>query len=82
MTGPRQPDSVDRIAIETQGLVALEANACGTPVVAADAGALKNTVLEGETGYHYPPGDVFALCDTDYCNCLPAHPRPGRRVRR
>jgi 1,2-diacylglycerol 3-alpha-glucosyltransferase len=48
--------------LETQGLVALEANACGTPVVAADAGALTNTVLEGETGYHYLPGDIAALC--------------------
>ncbi|NGM70673.1 glycosyltransferase family 4 protein [Natronolimnobius sp. AArcel1] len=49
--------------IETQGLVALEANACGTPVVAVDAGALSHTVLEGETGYHYPPGNIDALCD-------------------
>lgn len=49
--------------IETQGLVALEAAACGTPVVAVDAGALRRTVLEGETGYHYPPGDVAALRD-------------------
>ncbi|WP_459808131.1 glycosyltransferase [Halopiger thermotolerans] len=47
--------------IETQGLVALEANACGTPVVAADAGALRDTVIDGETGYRYPPGDVAAL---------------------
>lgn len=50
--------------LETQGLVALEASACGTPVVAANAGALRHTVLEGVTGYHYPPGDVDGLCAT------------------
>jgi glycosyltransferase involved in cell wall biosynthesis len=48
--------------VETQGLVALEANACGTPVVGADAGALADTVVEGVTGYRYETGDVEALC--------------------
>lgn len=43
--------------VETQGLVALEANACGTPVVGANAGALAETVVDGETGYRYDPGD-------------------------
>ncbi len=44
--------------VETQGIVALEANACGTPVVGVDSGALEDTVVDGETGYHYEPGDV------------------------
>ena len=44
--------------VETQGLVALEANACGTPVVGANAGALETTIVDGETGYHYESGDV------------------------
>ena len=44
--------------VETQGLVALEANACGTPVVGVNAGALADTVIEGETGYRYPRGDT------------------------
>lgn len=35
---------------ESFGLVALEALACGTPVVAADVGDLKNIILQGETG--------------------------------
>jgi len=43
--------------VETQGLVALEANACGTPVAGVDAGALSDTVDNGETGYRAPPGD-------------------------
>jgi D-inositol-3-phosphate glycosyltransferase len=36
---------------ESFGLVALEALACGTPVVAADVGNLKNIIRQGETGY-------------------------------
>jgi 1,2-diacylglycerol 3-alpha-glucosyltransferase len=44
--------------VETQGLVALEAIACGTPVVGVDSGALTETIDEGETGYHYDPGDI------------------------
>jgi len=47
--------------VETQGLVALEANACGTPVAGVDAGALAETVDEGETGYRAPAGDVPAF---------------------
>ncbi|WP_075936674.1 glycosyltransferase [Halosegnis longus] len=44
--------------VETQGLVALEANACGTPVVGVDAGALAETIVGGETGYHFERGDT------------------------
>jgi glycosyltransferase involved in cell wall biosynthesis len=47
--------------VETQGLVALEANACGTPVVGVDAGALSGTIEDGVTGYHYPEGDTDAF---------------------
>lgn len=54
--------------VETQGLVALEANACGTPVVGANAGALADTIDEGETGYHYESGNIDdfrnAICRT------------------
>jgi len=44
--------------VETQGLVALEANACGTPAAGADAGALADTVVDDETGYQFEVGDV------------------------
>ncbi|MEF8774544.1 MAG: glycosyltransferase, partial [Halobacteriales archaeon] len=47
--------------VETQGLVALEANACGTPVVGCNEGALADTIEDGETGYHYPGGDPGAF---------------------
>lgn len=47
--------------VETQGLVALESIACGTPVVAADRGALTETVTDGETGTHFRCGDVDDL---------------------
>ncbi|PSQ27135.1 glycosyl transferase family 1 [Halobacteriales archaeon QS_9_68_17] len=47
--------------VETQGLVALEANACGTPVVGVDSGALSETIQDGVTGYHYPEDDIDAF---------------------
>jgi len=49
--------------VETQGLVALEANACGTPVVGVDSGALSGTIDDGVTGYKYPEGDTDAFRD-------------------
>ncbi|MBV0901914.1 glycosyltransferase [Haloarcula salina] len=44
--------------VETQGLVALEANCCGTPVAGVSAGALSDTIDDGETGYSYEEGDI------------------------
>lgn len=45
------------------GLVALEAMACGTPVVASETGGLAFLIRDGETGFHVPAGDVDALAD-------------------
>jgi glycosyltransferase involved in cell wall biosynthesis len=44
--------------VETQGIVALEATACGTPVVGVDAGALRDTIEVGTNGYRYERGDI------------------------
>ncbi|MDR5657038.1 glycosyltransferase [Halodesulfurarchaeum sp. HSR-GB] len=49
--------------VETQGIVALEATACGTPVVGVNAGALRETIVAGETGYHYERGDIADFRD-------------------
>jgi glycosyltransferase involved in cell wall biosynthesis len=46
---------------EPFGLVALEAMACGRPVVASAVGGLVDTVLDGVTGVHVPPRDPEAV---------------------
>jgi D-inositol-3-phosphate glycosyltransferase len=46
---------------ESFGMVALEAMACGTPVIASDVGGLGYLVRDGETGLHVPNGNPAAL---------------------
>ena len=48
---------------ETFGLAALEAMACGVPVVSSDIGGLPELNVEGETGFLCPLADVDCLTD-------------------
>ena len=48
---------------ESFGLAALEALACGTPVIASDMGGLPEVVVHGETGFLFPLGNVEEMAD-------------------
>jgi glycosyltransferase involved in cell wall biosynthesis len=57
--------SVDAVVLpsysESYPLVALEAMACGTPIIAAEAGGVPEIIQDGVTGWLFPAGDVEAL---------------------
>jgi glycosyltransferase involved in cell wall biosynthesis len=54
----------------------VEAQAAGRPVVAADAGGARETVMPGETGVLIEPGDIDAFAEalrhTDFDSFSPA----------
>jgi D-inositol-3-phosphate glycosyltransferase len=48
---------------ESFGMVAIEAMACGTPVIASDVGGLSFSIEDGFNGYLVPGSDYKALAD-------------------
>jgi len=48
---------------EAFGRVAIEAQAMARPVIATGHGGAMETVIDGKTGWLYPPGDAGALAD-------------------
>lgn len=48
---------------EGLGIAAIEAMAAGKPVVASYVGGLRESIVDGVTGYHVPPMDPDAICE-------------------
>lgn len=48
---------------ETFGITALESMACGTPVIGAEVGGIKYSVVNGKTGLLVPPHNPNALAE-------------------
>ena len=48
---------------EAFGRVAAEAQAMGRQIIASDHGGARETVIQGETGWHTPTGDAKALAE-------------------
>ena len=57
--------------------VCLEALACGIPVVASDLGGVPEVVIDGQTGYLFPPGNM-KLCAEKVLRLLDNKQTKGR----
>ena len=68
---------VNPSAKEGWGLTVVEANACGVPVIASNVPGLKDSVIDGTTGWLYPYGDVEQLASV----MLRVLKDPAERVR-
>ncbi|MEM6782781.1 MAG: glycosyltransferase family 4 protein [Bacteroidota bacterium] len=55
------PSRAEGPDVEGFGIVFLEANACGTPVIGSTAGGIPDAIVDGETGLLVPPNDAGAL---------------------
>jgi glycosyltransferase involved in cell wall biosynthesis len=63
---------------EALGQVAMEAIACGTPVVGSNVGGIPEVVLPGESGWLFPAGDAEALARQ--FRWLASHREEARRL--
>ena len=54
---------VPSLVPESYAFSAVEMAACGLPVVASCIGGLKDSVVDGQTGIHFKPGDAEELAD-------------------
>jgi glycosyltransferase involved in cell wall biosynthesis len=65
--------------VEDAGVVPLEAQACGTPVIAYGKGGILDTVEEGKTGLFFPAQDVASvLAAIDRMQDVPWNPQAIR----
>lgn len=80
----RAPSGFDIMVVpsrqEAFGIVAVEAMAAGTPVVASNVGGLPEAVLDGETGLIVPPDDAEGLAVA--LRTLLANPERAREMGR
>src|SRR2546427_5658598 len=63
---------------ESCPMVALEAMACGTPIIAADVGGVSEVVRDGETGWLFPSGSVDGLASN--IDAVLSDPAGAKRV--
>ncbi len=63
---------------EPFGITPVEAMACARPVVGADVGGIKSTVVDGETGFLVAPRDPLAVADR--LSVLSANPALARSM--
>jgi len=68
---------------ESFGLAALEAMACGVPVIATNAGGVPEVVSDGESGFLFPVGDVDGMAGkaVELLSDSELHSRIGRQAR-
>ncbi len=74
--------SVDAVVLPSFGescpMVALEAMASGTPLIASDSGGMAEIVEDGATGWLIPPGDATGLATR--IQTVLRHPKEAQRV--